>query len=62
MFRIYTTNKPYVSRDMSYPSWYMHVFTAEESWVQHSLQAPLLALFQALLVLFLALFQHYKCT
>ena len=31
MFRIYTTNKPYVIRDMSYPSWYMHANTAEGS-------------------------------
>ena len=29
MFRRYTTNKPYVTRDMSYPSWYMHALTAE---------------------------------
>ena len=73
MFRIYTTNKPYVSRDMSYPSWYMHALTAEGSWVQYphseaflalvlALLALLPALFLALLALFLALFQHYKCT
>ena len=62
MFRIYTTNKPYVSRDMSYPSWYMHALPAEGSWVQYPRPEPFLALFLALLALFLALFQHYKCT
>ena len=62
MFRIYTTSKPHITRDMSYPSWYMHLITTEGSWVQYPLQAPFLALFLALLALFLALFQHYKCT
>ena len=55
MFRIYTTNKPDVSRDMSYLSWYMHASKAEQSWVQYPRPGPFLALF-------LALFQHYKCT
>ena len=52
----------YVSRDMSYPSWYMHALPAEGSWVQYPRPEPFLALFLALLALFLALFQHYKCT
>ena len=59
MFRMYTTNKPYVSRDMSYLSRYMHVRTIVGSWVQRPPLEPFLALFLALV---LALFQHYKCT
>ena len=38
-FRRYTTNKPCVTRDMSYPTWYMHALTAERFWVQYPLQA-----------------------
>ena len=58
LFRIYTTNKHRFSRNMSYPSWYMHTLATERSWVQILLLAP----FLALLALFLVCFsQHYKC-
>ena len=65
MFRIYTTNKQYVSRDMSHPSWYMHAPKSEGSWVQYPHPEPFLALFLVLLALFFGVFSalqvHMTC-
>ena len=53
-----TTYKHHFNRNMSYPSWYMHIPRTQRSWIQNLL----LALFLALLALFVAFFsQHYKC-
>ena len=40
----------------------MHVLIAGESWFNSHLRHSFLALFLALLALFLALFQQYRCT
>ena len=40
----------------------MHMLTAGESWVQFHFRHFFLAPFLALLALFLALFQQYRCT
>ena len=61
MFRMYTTSKPYITRDMSYPSWYVHALTAEESWVQYPLQALFSGAFSGASGAFSALQVHMTC-
>ena len=59
--RILTTNKPYVTRDTSCPSWYMHALTAEGSWAEHLFQALFSGTCGAFSGAFSALQVHMTC-